>query len=86
VFMWRRHRAMFSPVRHVVGPTLGSAVLIVPFVELCQPGQPSPYGYFPYLALALLAVAIAISGLVVHRHPSAGSSETGVADAPSPAG
>jgi amino acid transporter len=75
VFMWRRHRAMFSPVRHVVVPALGSAVLIVPFVELCQPGQPSPYSTFPFIALGLLAVAAAIAGLVVHRHPSAGSSE-----------
>jgi amino acid transporter len=75
VFMWRRHRAMFSPVRHVVVPALGSAVLIVPFVELCQPGQPSPYSTFPFIALGLLAVAAAIAGLAVHRHPSAGSNE-----------
>jgi amino acid transporter len=75
VFMWRRHRAMFSPVRHLVVPALGSAVLIVPFVELCQPGQPAPYSTFPFVALALLAVAAAVAGLVVHRHPSAGSSE-----------
>jgi amino acid transporter len=75
VFMWRRHRAMFSPVRHVVVPALGSAVLIVPFVELCQPGQPSPYSTFPFIALGLLAVAAAIAGLAVHRRPSAGSNE-----------
>ncbi|MGD0608505.1 MAG: APC family permease [Streptosporangiaceae bacterium] len=75
VFMWRRHRAMFSPVRHVVVPALGSAVLIVPFVELCQPGQPAPYSTFPFIALGLVAGAAAIAGLVLHRHPSAGSSE-----------
>jgi amino acid transporter len=85
VFMWRRHRAMFSAVRHVVVPALGSAVLVVPFVELCQPGQPSPYGYFPYLALAVLAVAVTIGVVVLHRHPSAGSGEADVTDAPSPA-
>ena len=65
VFMWRRHRPMFSPVRHVVVPALGSAVLVVPFIELCEPGQPSPYSTFPFIAL----------GLVVHCHPSAGSGE-----------
>jgi amino acid transporter len=76
VFMWRRHRAMFSPLRHVVVPTLGSAVLIVPFVELCKPGQPSPYNTFPYVALGLVALTALIAALVVHRHPSAGASET----------
>jgi amino acid transporter len=74
VFMWRRHRAMFSPLRHVVVPALGSAVLVVPFVELCEPGQPSPYGTFPFIALGLVAVAVHRDRrLVVHRHPSAGS-------------
>lgn len=70
VFMWRRHRPMFSSVRHVVMPALGSAVLIVPFVELCEPGQPSPYNAFPYLALGLVAVAAAIAWRTVHRHPA----------------
>jgi amino acid transporter len=75
VFMWRRHRPMFSAVRHVVVPLLGSAVLAVPFIELCAPGQPSPYSAFPFIALALAAVAAAIAGVTVHRHPSAGSAE-----------
>src|SRR5450631_3939971 len=72
VFMWRRHRSMFSPVRHVVIPAAGSAVLIVPFIELCAPGQPSPYNAFPHLALGLLVLAAAIAWLVVHRNPNAG--------------
>jgi amino acid transporter len=46
VFIWRRHRPMFSPIRHVAVPALGPAVLIVPFTELCEPGQPSPYSTF----------------------------------------
>jgi amino acid transporter len=75
-FMWRRHRATFSPARHVVLPAVGSAVLIVPFIELCAPGQPSPYNAFPFLALGLLVLAAAIAMLVVHRNPSAGTSET----------
>jgi amino acid transporter len=75
VFMWRRHRPMFSAVRHVVVPLLGSAVLAVPFIELCAPGQPSPYSAFPYIALALAAIAAVIAGVTVHRHPSAGSTE-----------
>jgi hypothetical protein len=66
---------MFSPVRHGVVPALGSAVLVVPFIELCEPGQPSPYSTFPFIALGLVAVAAATAGLVVHCHPSAGSGE-----------
>jgi amino acid transporter len=72
VFMWRRHRATFSPLRHIVLPTAGSAVLIVPLIELCAPGQPPPYNVFPYLALALVVLAAAIAWVVVHRNPSAG--------------
>jgi amino acid transporter len=75
VFMWRRHRDMFSPIRHVIVPTIGSAVLIVPFVELCKPGQPSPYNVFPYVALAVVVLAALIACLVVRRHPSTGSNE-----------
>ena len=75
VFMWRRHRNSFSPLRHVAIPALGSATLIVPFVELCQPGQPAPYNAFPFIALALAAAAAVIACLVVHRDPRAGAGE-----------
>ena len=34
VFMWRRHRASFSLLRHVAVPVLGSITLIVPFIAL----------------------------------------------------
>jgi amino acid transporter len=72
VFMWRHHRATFSPIRHIVLPAAGTAVLIVPFIKLCAPGQPSPYNVFPYLALAVLVLAAAIAWVVVHRNPAAG--------------
>jgi amino acid transporter len=75
VFMWRRHRDSFSPFRHVAIPVLGSLTLIVPFVELCKPGQPAPYSAFPFIALAIVAAATAISCVVVHRHPRTGSGE-----------
>jgi amino acid transporter len=75
VFMWRRHRDSFSPLRHVAIPALGSITLIVPFVELCQPGQPAPYSAFPFIALALVAAVAVIGCLVVHRHPRAGAGE-----------
>ena len=75
VFMWRRHRASFSILRHVVVPALGSVTLIVPFVELCQPGQPAPYNAFPFIALALVALTAVIAFFVVHRDPRAGAGE-----------
>jgi amino acid transporter len=75
VFMWRRHRDSFSPLRHVVVPALGSASLIVPFVELCQPGQPAPFSAFPFVGLAVVAAAVVIACLVVHRRPQAGAGE-----------
>jgi amino acid transporter len=75
VFMWRRHRQSFSPVRHLAIPVLGAMTLIVPFVELFKPGQPSPYSEFPYIALAIVAAAAVIACVTVHRHPSTGSGE-----------
>ncbi len=75
VFMWRRHRDSFSPLRHVVIPVLGSLTLVVPFVELCRPGQPAPYSEFPYIALAIVVAAAITACLVVYRHPDAGAAE-----------
>ena len=75
VFMWRRHQDSFSPFRHVAIPALGSLTLIVPFVELCQPGQPAPYSAFPFIALAIAAAAAVIGCLVVYRHPRTGAGE-----------
>ena len=75
VFMWRRHRRSFSALRHVAIPVLGALTLIIPFIELCKPGQPAPYGEFPYIALAIVAASTVIACIVVHRHPSTGSGE-----------
>jgi amino acid transporter len=75
IFMWRRHRQSFSTLRHVAIPVLGALTLIVPFVELCKPGQPSPYSEFPYIALAIVAAATAIAFVVVRRHPDTGAGE-----------
>jgi amino acid transporter len=75
VFMWRRHRGTFSALRHLVIPLVGSLTLIVPFVELFKPGQPVPYSDFPYLALALVALAALAACITVHRHPTTGAQE-----------
>lgn len=75
VFMWRRHRQSFSAARHIAMPLLGAASLALPFVELFQPGQPSPYSLFPYLALAAVLAAVLIAQYVVRRNPAAGAGE-----------
>jgi amino acid transporter len=75
IFMWRRHRPSFSAFRHLAIPILGALTLIVPFIELCKPGQPAPYNQFPFIALAIVAVATVIACVVVHRHPSTGAGE-----------
>jgi amino acid transporter len=67
VFIWRHHRRSLSLLRHVGMPLLGVLALVVPFVELFQPGQPVPYSVFPYLALALLAGAWIASRAVLAR-------------------
>ena len=56
-------------------PALGAITLVVPFAELCQPGQPAPYSVFPYLALGLAAVAAVTGWLRVRRDPRAGAGE-----------
>lgn len=84
VFMWRRHRDDFSVLRHVAVPVLGALTLVVPFVELCKPGQPAPYSVFPYVALVTALAAAVIAGVVVHRHPRSGQGEgAGAGDDPS---
>lgn len=75
VFMWRRHRPNFSPLRHVIVPLFGAATLIVPFVELFKPGQPAPYSWFPYAGLGTVVVAALLGYLTVRRNPEAGSEE-----------
>jgi amino acid transporter len=57
LFIRRRHPKQFSLLRHVVVPAIGALTLVVPFAELFQPGQPSPYNVFPYASVAVLVAA-----------------------------
>jgi amino acid transporter len=75
VFMWRRHRASLSILRHIGLPALGVLALVIPFGALFHPGQPVPYSIFPYLAVAILIAAVPTAGYVVRRNPKAGESE-----------
>jgi amino acid transporter len=75
VFMWRHRRGSFSAVRHVVIPAAGALVLVIPFIELFKPGQPSPYDVFPYLSVVVLLASSILAVVVVRRNPQAGASE-----------
>jgi len=75
VFMWRHHRDSFSVLRYVAMPLLGALALAIPFAELFEPGQQSPYSAFPYLAVAILLLAAPIARYVVKRNPKAGAGE-----------
>jgi amino acid transporter len=75
VFMWRRNRDSFSLIRYVGMPALGALALVVPFVELFEPGQPIPYSIFPYLSVGILVASGLIARCVVRRNPRAGASE-----------
>jgi hypothetical protein len=69
-FIWRRHHSSFSAVRHVVIPALRAPV-VVPFIELCKPGQAAPYGDFRLIALLIVVMAL-VARVTVRRHPSTG--------------
>ena len=57
VFIVRQHREHISIVRHVGVPLLGTAALIIPFIELFTPGQPAPYSAYPYVTLVIIVGA-----------------------------
>ena len=37
---------------------VGTAAIIYPLYQLVKPGQPSPYNWFPFVARALIVVAL----------------------------
>ncbi|WP_020140653.1 APC family permease [Streptomyces sp. 351MFTsu5.1] len=67
---YRRYRPQeFRTVRHLVLPGLGALAILVPLYYLAKPGQPAPYSWFPYAALATLLAAVGYATLLVRRDP-----------------
>ncbi|MEU4872593.1 APC family permease [Streptomyces sp. NPDC021608] len=67
---YRRYRPQeFRVVRHVVLPAVGALAVLVPLYYLAKPGQPAPYSWFPYAALAALLAAVGYAALLVRRDP-----------------
>jgi amino acid transporter len=68
-FVWRVDRAHFSPLRHVVYPALGTAVVVYGIWESVNPGQAPPADHYWIFVLAYLVVAL-IGAVVVLRRRS----------------
>lgn len=67
---YRRYRPQeFRTVRHLVLPAIGALAILVPLYYLAKPGQPAPYNWFPYAALAALLAAVGYATLLVRRDP-----------------
>src|SRR6266571_8459644 len=72
-FYYRKFRPQeFSVVKHVILPVLGMAAIAVPVYYLCKPGQPDPYDWFPYAALAVVVLSIIYATWLVRRDPGIG--------------
>jgi amino acid transporter len=68
---YRRYRPQeFRTVRHLVLPAIGVLAILVPLYYLAKPGQPAPYSWFPYAAMAALLAAVGYAALLVRRDPS----------------
>ncbi|WP_370385068.1 APC family permease [Catenulispora sp. GAS73] len=72
-FYYRKYRPEeFHVVKHAVLPLIGAAAIVVPLYYLAKPGQATPYDWFPYLALAVLVVALVYALVLVRRDPGLG--------------
>ena len=58
IFYLRHYRSQFNVFRDLILPVLGTAAIIYPLYQLVKPGQPSPYNWFPFVALVLIVVAL----------------------------
>jgi amino acid transporter len=72
-FYYRKFRpAEFSVLKHAVLPVLGMIAIAVPVYYLVKPGQPAPYDWFPYAALAMVVVAVVYAWVLNRRDPALG--------------
>ena len=72
-FYYRRfHPERFRLVRHAILPAIGAIAIAYPLYELVKPGQPAPFNYFPYIALAIVVAAALYAVFLNSRNPSLG--------------
>jgi len=72
-FYYRRHHPeLFNAFRHGVLPIIGLVFIAVPMYYLAKPGQPTPYDWFPWAALAFIVLSVIYASVLVARDPSIG--------------
>jgi amino acid transporter len=72
-FYYKKHHPnLYNPVRHLVLPILGVLWILVPLYYLAKPGQPTPFNWYPYMALGVLILAFIYSVVLVNRDPGIG--------------
>jgi len=64
-------RSAFSPVKHVLIPLIGSAVLVYGVYEFVQPSQPPPANVFWAWILGIVVVSAIATAIVYVRRPDA---------------
>jgi amino acid transporter len=69
-FYYKKHYPdRFNPFRHGVLPVLGVLSILVPIYYLAKPGQPTPFNWYPYMALGVVIIAIIYASILVSRDP-----------------
>ena len=72
-FYYRKYQPQdFSIVKHVILPVLGMIAIAVPVYYLTKPGQPQPYNWFPWAALAIVVVSAVYAYIANSRDPGLG--------------
>jgi amino acid transporter len=72
-FYYKKHHPdLFNAFRHGVLPIVGLVFIAVPMYYLAKPGQPTPYDWFPWAALAFIVLAIVYASVLVSRDPAIG--------------
>jgi amino acid transporter len=72
-FYYRKYEPQdFSIVKHIILPALGLIAIAVPVYYLSKPGQPQPYNWFPWAALAIVVVSAVYAYIANSRDPGLG--------------
>lgn len=72
VYYRRHHRESFSLLKHLILPIIGVIAIGFPLWGLVAPGQTPPFNYFPWISLAIVAVAFIYAFILSRRDPTLG--------------